>query len=356
MTIALARSLDWLAKATREFDDPYALALYVRAAHDAGRIDAARESAQVLVRLAKAEAGGLFWDLESCTPFYGWGLAGRLETTGLAVEALNAVAARPSPAASAAAVESDPAGRAVGLGVLFIIKNKDEYGVWYSTQATVNVLHGLIAVASPGDGEASGALKLAVSVDGGKPEQVEIPSDEGTPYMLDLTTLLPQLGIKAGVHRVRLRSDNSGTMSAALIARTSVPWVERDARGISEEGGLRLRVSYDRLEVKKGEAIKCAVHAERVGSAGYGMMLAEIGLPPGVDVDIATLRKAPVMKFDVTPDRVVLYLWPQAGGTDFSFGFTPRLRIRAATQPSLLYDYYNPDARVPVPPARFSVR
>jgi len=140
------------------------------------------------------------------------------------------------------------------------------------------------------------------------------------------------------------------------VLRSSVPWGEKDARGVSEDGGLRLRVTYDRLDARKGETINCSVHAERIGSAGYGMMLAEIGLPPGVDVDVASLRRAAVMKFDVTPDRIVLYLWPQAGGTDFSFGFTSRLRIKAATQPSSLYDYYNPDARVSVPPARFSVR
>jgi hypothetical protein len=357
VTLALGRSLDWLARATREFDDPYALSLYVLAAHDGGRIDAARESAQTLAGLAQPEAGGLFWDLQSNTPFYGWGRAGRLETTGLAVEALNTMAAaRSSGSTSTAAGEADALGRALRRGVLFIIKNKDEYGVWYSTQATVNVLHGLIAVASQGDGDAPRALKLAISVDEGNPAEVEIPIEAGTPYELDLTTLLPQLGIRPGAHRVRLRTDTARTISAAIVARSSVPWVERDARGISEEGGLRLRVSYDRLDAKKGETINCAVHAERIGSAGYGMMLAEIGLPPGVDVDVASLRRAPVMKFDVTPDRVVLYLWPQAGGTDFSFGLTPRLRIKAATQPSLLYDYYNPDARVSIPPARFSVR
>ena len=125
---------------------------------------------------------------------------------------------------------------------------------------------------------------------------------------------------------------------------------------MSEDGGLRLRVSFDREDVKQGEEINCTVHAERVGSRGYGMMLAEIGLPPGVDVDLASLRRAPVSQFDVTPDRVVLYLWPRAGGTNFSFSFRPRLKINAAAQPSLLYDYYNPDARVSTSPARFVVR
>jgi hypothetical protein len=49
------------------------------------------------------------------------------------------------------------------------------------------------------------------------------------------------------------------------------------------------------------------------------MMLAEIGLPR-VDVDVASLRSAPVMKFDVTPDRASC-TWPQAG-TDFNFAHT----------------------------------
>jgi len=44
--------------------------------------------------------------------------------------------------------------------------------------------------------------------------------------------------------------------------------------------GLAPRVS---LEV--GEEITCRVKAERVGFRGDGMLLAEIGLPPGADVD-----------------------------------------------------------------------
>ncbi len=32
--------------------------------------------------------------------------------------------------------------------------------------------------------------------------------------------------------------------------------------------------------------------AERVGFRGYGMMLAEVGLPPGAEVDRASLEEA----------------------------------------------------------------
>jgi hypothetical protein len=52
----------------------------------------------------------------------------------------------------------------------------------------------------------------------------------------------------------------------------------------------------------------------------------------------------------------VFYLWPEAGGVDFSFTFRARLRMNALAQPSVLYDYYNPDERVSLPPVRFVVR
>ncbi len=91
-------------------------------------------------------------------------------------------------------------------------------------------------------------------------------------------------------------------------------------------------------------------------------MLAEIGLPPGADVDRGSLEKAAkelkweLSHYDVLPDRVIVYLWPRAGGTKFSFTFRPRYGIKAQTAPSVLYDYYNPEARVVVAPSKFIVK
>jgi hypothetical protein len=47
------------------------------------------------------------------------------------------------------------------------------------------------------------------------------------------------------------------------------------------------------------------------------MMIAEIGIPPGVDVDREGLQKQmsengwEPSSFDVLPDRIVAYLWPR---------------------------------------------
>jgi uncharacterized protein YfaS (alpha-2-macroglobulin family) len=90
------------------------------------------------------------------------------------------------------------------------------------------------------------------------------------------------------------------------------------------------------------------------------MMLAEIGLPPGADVDRQSLQNAvskdAISQYDVLPDRVVVYAWPTAGGTKFTFSFKPRFAMNAAAAPSVLYDYYNPEAQATVAPSRFRVQ
>lgn len=119
---------------------------------------------------------------------------------------------------------------------------------------------------------------------------------------------------------------------------------------------------FDKTEGKVNDEIICHVEAERVGFHGYGMMLAEIGLPPGADVDRSSLETAmtssdwAISQYDVLPDRVVVYLWPRAGGVKFDFHFRPRFGLNAKTAPSLIYDYYNPEARAIVEPVTFSVK
>ena len=92
------------------------------------------------------------------------------------------------------------------------------------------------------------------------------------------------------------------------------------------------------------------------------MMLAEIGLPPGADVDRSSLETAmtgsgwSLTQYDVLPDRVVVYLWPRAGGVKFDFKFRPRFGLQAKSAASVIYDYYNPDSRTVVQPSTFKIK
>ena len=170
--------------------------------------------------------------------------------------------------------------------------------------------------------------------------------------------------LSAGTNRIEIRrSTGSAQASAQVVESHYERWPEiADAakRDSGSEGALRLRVIFDKTEAKIGDETTSTVQVERVGFRGYGMLLAEIGLPPGADVDRASLdravKEAGVDQYDVLPDRLVVYLWPEAGGTRFQFKLRMRFGLAAHTGPSVVYDYYNPEARAVVAPTKFIVR
>ena len=76
-----------------------------------------------------------------------------------------------------------------------------------------------------------------------------------------------------------------GETAAGLLAlRYGVPWRTREA-----SGDLAFDVSYDRLEARVGQEVTVTVLAKRTSTRGHGMLLAEVGVPPGAEVDRAVL-------------------------------------------------------------------
>ena len=136
LSVDLRRSLAYLAPRVTEYDEPYILALYALSAFDLGNAGAATQSLDRLRSLEHREGNASYWSLETNTPFYGWGLAGRIETTALVLQAL---------AKSPDSVDSTDL---ISRGLLFLLHNQDRYGIWYSTQATFDVLNTLGSLAA----------------------------------------------------------------------------------------------------------------------------------------------------------------------------------------------------------------
>jgi uncharacterized protein YfaS (alpha-2-macroglobulin family) len=424
----LRRALAYLAPRTEEMDEPYLIASYALAAFDGG--ESPEKIARALSRLralAHDEAGGAYWKLETNTPFYGWGNAGRIETTALAVQALaraegesDAVknegakvkddgagmkdagvknegagmndGGKAHPAAAPISKLSAPISKSsapasgdsrrtsselVDRGLLFLLKNKDRYGVWLSTQATVNVLDALNAlsptVAAGGRGdevvaasqsETGARQTVEVFVNGRSAGTATLPAthEPANPVSLDLSSY-----VAAGDNRVEIKRTAGASLAATaqLVTTYYRPWAAAAPDGTyarpQDSRALSLKVAFDRTTAATGDTVTCRVAAERIGHQGYGMLLAEVGLPPGADVDRASLERA--MKdsgwefshYDVLPDRLVVYLWPRAGGTKFEFTFRPRYGLAAKSAPSVVYDYYNPEARATLAPTKFNV-
>ncbi len=345
---ALETGLLRLRQENAQLDEPYSLANMGLAYAATGQEDKAREIADRLALMAKREGANVYWNLETNTPFFGWGTAGRIETTALALQLLQEVKT------------GKKYDELISGGIGFLLKNKDRYGVWHSTQATINVLQAfavsLVGVNDPDESKSS----ASVFVNGEMVKEIELPpaNEPGFPLVVSISDKL-----SADSNKIEIRTEAGQTLQAQVVARHFISWDDFAGpdREISSSRQLALDYSCDKYNAKPTEEISCKVKAERVGFRGYGMLLAEIGIPPGADVDRASLDRAKkddssFSRYDVLPDRIVVYMWSKAGGTEFGFKFKPRYGINAQTPVSTVYDYYNDEAKAIVKPMRFIVK
>ncbi len=336
---SLSKALEYLKTRNSEIDEPYTLALYGLVAFDAGNQEAARETAQRLESLAKREGQSVYWNLETNTPFYGWGTPGRIETTALVLQLL------------IKANNGNPESIELITGATtFLLKNKDRHGVWYSTQTTINVLDAFLASLTK-----SVSQKISVAVGSETLRTIDIPADQIEPVTIDLTgKIMPGAGVV-------VTGAGDSQLMAQIVRTHYIDWNDSVStnRDVNESRAIRLDYECDKTTGKILDPVKCSVEAERIGFRGYGMLLAEIGIPPGADVSREALDKAlkddwSFSRYDILPDRIIVYMWARPGGTKFNFSFRPRYAINAQTPASVVYDYYNDEAKAVVSPMRFT--
>ncbi len=329
----LQKSMNYLGTRGSAIADPYTLALYGLASLDSGDTVTARSIGERLQKIGVKEGSSTYWNLEGSTLFYGWGTTGRIETTALVVQLLNRTL---GPEASAG-------------GTLYLLQNKDRYGVWHSTQTTINVLDAfLAALATVPENRMQ---KVEVLLNGEVVQTTDV--DAGVEALsIDLTGRLNPTS-----NTLNIRSTQASALMAQVVSSHYIPW--QDAP-VDRQSDLRLDYKCDKTNVAIMSEISCSVETARVSSRNYGMLLAEIGIPPGADVSRESLERAmladsSISRYDILPDRIVLYFWSRTGGSKLNFSFRPRYGIDAQTPPSVVYDYYNPEAQTTVAPLRFSV-
>ena len=333
---SVQKALNFLKSRQTETEEPYVLALYGLASLDAGNLQDAQNVAEKLRAMAKTEDGTTYWNLETSTPFYGWGMTGKLETTAVVLQFLLKIKDQKPKT-------EDQTAKAI----LYLLKNKDKYGVWYSTQTTINVLKAFLATLSEGQNQT-----VSVSINGEKLKDFTVSADQIEPIILDLSDKLQS------ANRLEITSSNASTLMAQVVSAHYIDWENADLSSKT----LRLKYECDKQQANIMDEINCTVETERIGYPTYGMLLAEIGTPPGADVSRESLEKAfnngdwSLSRYEVLPDRIVVYLWSKPGGTRFNFKFRPRYGINAKTPASIVYDYYNPEANATVAPLQFDVK
>lgn len=353
---ALQKALAFLKVRNAEIAEPYSLALFGLASNDAGNTEDANAIAERLETMAIAEGDRVYWNLETNTPFYGWGTPGRIETTALVIQLL-----------IKSKVQSLKSKDLISKGTMFLLKNKDRYGVWYSTQTTVNVLDAFLAALSKNQISASQPNQIEILLNGNLIQNLTVAPGQITPITIDLKDKL-----NTTANTLQIRSANDSPVMTQVVQSHYIDWRDAELEGrnprlskgatnTNTSRQIRLDYKCDRQTAAIMQEISCAVETERVGFKGYGMLLAEIGIPPGADVSRESLQAAmdadwSLSRYDVLPDRIIFYMWSKPGGMRINFKFRPRYGINANTPASVIYDYYNEEAKATVAPLRFEVK
>jgi uncharacterized protein YfaS (alpha-2-macroglobulin family) len=222
----------------------------------------------------------------------------------------------------------------------WIVRARDPYGSWGSTQATVLALRALTATGGGGNRD---KVATKLSVNGKSIPNAFNESDEGQSF--DISPLLVR-----GANEIVL--ETSRRVNAQISGRYYVPWSADDVLGLVP--GLNLQVTYDHSEVKVGEILTCSVKVEADAFA----IMSEVAIPPGCTVDSSVLEDLVTRKVvdKVGQNGRTLIFYLPGKGASFSFPLKPRYPMKVIVPRSVAYEYYTPDRRVVVPPTALEVK
>ena len=334
-TPEVRKGVSYLKEFRSQAKSGYVLALAANALASAAPDDPI--TAQVIDELAaqaKDKDGAAYWEAGAKSFMGGGGKSGSVETTALAAYALLTADAHP-----------DVANRAL----TYLVRAKDSYGTWGTTQATILSLKALL-LSIEKTGETADAT-VTVSLNGEKSDPIHV-----TPETFDVVQLVTFSDRPfEGENRVEIAVEGQGDLMYQVTAEYYLPW-----EFVAEEPGeaVTIDVAYDRTELSMNDEVQVSVKVA-LNKPGLiaDMMLVDLGIPPGFEVlaqDLNLLVERDLYqdgvrlgRFDLTGRQIILYLEDLAYGQPFAFDFRLRALYPVAAQApaSTAYDYYNPEVQ-----------
>lgn len=332
--MALQKAAGYLSRHIEDADDAYALALILNAFIGAKEALTGSPSptpnlsidhvAQRLAGMAKESAEEAYWEGKAPTPFFGRGRSGDLETTALATYAL---------------IRHGGYAALINKALTYLIRNKDEFGTWQTTQATIWSLKAFLAAMERASSEVDGTL--VVRVNGEKVAEWHI-----TPQNADIVrTVDASRWVREGNNELMLTFEGKGALLYQVSTRFYLPW--ELVPPVPEEP-LQVEISYDRTELQTNETVTCKVRVRNLRPEAAQMVIVDLGIPPGFEVltdDLTNLVERRVLqRFDLTPRQVICYIERIEGGAvvGWQFRLRAKMPVRARTGRATAYEYYAP--------------
>ncbi|MBL7182844.1 MAG: hypothetical protein ISS50_00175 [Anaerolineae bacterium] len=323
----VARGLSYVREHLSLSDDAYALALAANAL--AAGDPQGPFTRQVLAQLEASkvvEGDRIYWTSSVPSFMGGQGNVASIETTALVAYAMLRAKAYPDVVQGA---------------INYLVSQKDSFGTWQTTQATILSLKAmLLAAEEPGGGE----VTVRVSLNGEETDPVQItPENADVVHLRTFTD-----GARPGDNTVALEIEGEGAVMYQITARYYLPW-ELIPEPMPGKEALDVRVRYDQTQLTVNEEVGVQVRVTLQAPRVARMVLVDLGLPPGFavlseDLD-ALVEKDIISRYELTGRQIIVYLEDLESGRPVEFGYRLRARfpLRAKVPRSVAYDYYTPD-------------
>lgn len=333
------RGLSYLAEKQSGVDDPYALALIANAFVAADATQQGQAILERLAGLAQFEGETAYWGMDGRTFMGSYGSAGNMETTALATLAF---------------IHSGGYTDLANKGLLYLIQNKDSFGNWETTQATILALQAFIASAKLGSDDVNATV--TITLNNGQTRTLTV-----TPQNYDVVQMVTFDDVPLGENVVAITVQGKGKLMYQVAGGYYLPWEKlADYPELLEGQDLvSIGVQYDRTELQVDDTVRVDVTVslnEPDGRADWALI--DLGIPPGFSVntqDLSALVQqfdsvgaeytgATIERYELTGRQIILYIGNLSGEKPLSFSYrlTAKFPLRAQTPASSAYDYYNP--------------
>ena len=337
---SLDNSIKYLKENMKNMDDAYTLALAVNAMVSADPND--REAKELLrkldqLKIEDKKTGTVHWEPTGKTAVHGSGQSAQIETTALILYAM---------------INSRTLPNTANKGLAWLAQQKDAFGTFQSTQATILTFKALLAAEEGKAPDVKGDINVSM---GRRSEMINITPDNSD--VLRMVDFKDQTS--TGTHTISLTAPKDIGMMYQVVGIFYVPWdkVEKlDAPPL-----LALDVKYNRRKLAIDDILTATVTAEYKGDKATDMIILDIGIPPGFSLEpdklVRLKREKVIEKFTANGRQITVYVRRMETGKPlkFSYDLKAKFPVKAQAPKSTAYEYYDPNQRIETRPFEIEI-
>ncbi|MCX7971926.1 MAG: MG2 domain-containing protein [bacterium] len=220
--------------------------------------------------------------------------------------------------------------------IKYLISSKDSKGMWYSTQPTILALKTITSF-DISSNSLPKSNKVNISING-RDLKTEFSSKDIAYKIVDITSF-----VSKGKNVIRIRSENK--LLVDIYYTFYMPFTFY--KPIQDL--IDIDVKYDRTELSSNDRVKAYVNIRNRTKKVLEMVVVDLGIPPGFNVDISRLEgNTKVRNVELTSRQIIVYFerFDPEEVVSLEYELVSKYPLKVKVPVTKAYEYYNPSNTV----------